>query len=357
VAAPIARYPEPRGPPFKEGAIAAGRLSSVVVSPRLRVSLLVALAASAAAGVTVAATVLMGGEGAGPAPAARPRQGVPPLVLDLGVRDDEEARALRRAALLYGRGRRAEAERLFLRYPSDEARVGAALAAWPAGFERLAALAEERPRSGVVQLHLGLALYWRGLVGRAQAAWRRAKAVQPDSLYAVRAADLLHPEDPVPGLPQFVPSFPSPPGLARLSPPQQLALLARRARQGGAREKILYGVALQRLGRPLSARRQLAAAAALAPRDAEAQTAAAVALFDKDRPQLAFARLGPLARAFPRRATVRFHLGLLLLWLGRVEEARRQFRLARAVEPGSRPAREAGRFLEQLAALRPAAGG
>ncbi|MER3410002.1 MAG: hypothetical protein C4306_07865, partial [Thermoleophilia bacterium] len=170
----------------------------------------------------------------------------------------------------------------------------------------------------------------------------------PDTLYAVRAADLLHPEDPVPGLPQFVPSFSPPAEIARLAPPEQLRQLARRAQNGGPQAKILYGLALQRLGRPLSARRELEAAAALAPGNAEAQTAAAVALFDKDRPQQAFARLGPLSRAFPKAATVRFHLGLLLLWLGRVEEARRQFRLAQAVEPGSPLAREAGRFLTQL---------
>ncbi len=318
------------------------------MSPRLRIYLLVSLAALAAAGATVGATLLTAEGAEAPTPSARPRPGAPPLLLDLGVRMDAEAQALRRAARLYERGRRAQAERLFLRYGSDEARVGAALAAWPAGFERLAALAEARPKSGVVQLHLGLALYWRGFLPEARAAWRRAKAGAPDSLYAVRASDLLHPEDPVPGLPRFIPSFPSPPELASLSPPEQLRLLARRARDGGARDKILYGVALQRLGRPLSARRELEAAAALAPEDAEAQTAAAVALFDKDRPERAFARLGSLSRAFPRAATVRFHLGLLLLWLGQVDEARRQLRLAQAAEPRSFLAREARRFLEQL---------
>ncbi len=327
------------------------------MSPRLRVSLVVGAAAAAAAGATVGATILQSGGEQGRASSLRARSGVPPLLLDLGVRSDGEAQALRRAAALYARGRRQEAEGLFIRYRSDEARVGAALAAWPAGFERLAVLAERRPRSAVVQLHLGLALYWRGFPGEARAAWRRAKKAGPDSLYAVRAADLLHPEYPVPGLPQFVPSFPAPAGIDRLAPPRQYALLSARARRGGVRDKLLYGVALQRLGRLLSARRAFAAAAALAPGDAEARTAAAVALFDKDRPQQAFAGLGRLTRIFPRAATVRFHLGLLLLWLGRVEEARRQLRLARTVEPGSRLAAEAGRFLAQLGSLPSGAGG
>lgn len=328
------------------------------VSPRLRVSLLVALVAAAAGGLTVGATLLTssGGEQASQ-PAGRPRSGVPPLVLDLGVRTDPEARALRRAAGLYAGGRRHDAHAIFARYRSLEARIGRAFSDWPQGAREIAVLAQESPRSGVVQLHLGLALFWQGRLAEARSAWRRAKAVQPDSLYAVRAADLLHPEDPVPGLPLFVPSFPSPPELERLPPPRQFALLAERARRGGVRDKLLYGVALQRLGRPLSARREFAAAAALAPANAEAQVAAAVGLFDKDRPQRAFARLGPLSRAFPRAATVRFHLGLLLLWIGSVEEAKRQFRLAQAVEPGSRLAAEAGRFLEQLSSVRPGRGG
>ena len=47
---------------------------------------------------------------------------------------------------------------------------------------------------------------------------------------------------------------------------------------------------------------------------------------------------------------MRFHLGLLLLWLGRVEEARRQLELAQAAEPGSIPADQATEFLRRLPA-------
>ena len=109
--------------------------------------------------------------------------------------------------------------------------------------------------------------------------------------------------------------------------------------------KILYGVALQRLGRPVSAERMFAEAARLAPRDPEAQTAAAVGLF----PGLRRARLRGSARLDPRlwAATVRFHLGLCLLWLGNVDMAKRQLLLAR-----KRPVRpspgEANDLLERL---------
>ena len=120
-----------------------------------------------------------------------------------------------------------------------------------------------------------------------------------------------------------------------------------------AHAKLLYGLALQRLGHRISARRQYDAAARLAPRDADAQVAAAIGRFDKSRPSEAFSRLGPLTRRFPQAATVRFHLGLLLLWLaknrpGSVVEAKRQLRLAQQEEPGSPLAREAKRLLDGL---------
>ena len=66
----------------------------------------------------------------------------------------------------------------------------------------------------------------------------------------------------MPGLPTYVAGFPAPP-LRGLTPPAQLARLERDARTGGAREKILYGIALQHLGRPVSAARAFDAAAKL----------------------------------------------------------------------------------------------
>lgn len=278
------------------------------------------------------------------------RAGRPPLVLDLGVRTDPEAVALRRAAALYGEKHYREAARIFSRYDSVEARIGAALSAWPGGFDRIAEIARERPASGAGELALGLGLFWQGRGADARAAWRRAKRAAPDSLYAVRAADFLHPEYPVPGLPVFVPGFRPPAALDKLAPPEQLSFLRRRARDGSAGETLLYGVALQRLGRPVAAERAFRTAAKLAPDDPESLTAAAVGLFDKDQPSRAFSRLGPLARKYPKAATVRFHLGLLLLWLGRVDEARRQLQLAQAAEPGSIPANQATEFLRRLPA-------
>ena len=108
-------------------------------------------------------------------------------------------------------------------------------------------------------------------------------------------------------------------------------------------------MALQRLGRQLSAARVFAAAARARRRtNVEAQVAAAVGRFDKARPAEAFSRLGPLTRRFPDRPTVRFHLGLLLLWSGEVKEAKRSWRGRRGVEPGSPLAARGERYLDEL---------
>ena len=84
----------------------------------------------------------------------------------------------------------------------------------------------------------------------------------------------------------------------------------------------------------------------------EAQVAAAVGRYDKDAPQRAFSRLGPLVRVFPHAPTVRFHLGLLLLWLNQVEQAKKELRLARAEGPGTPIGKEADVFLKRLSRLR-----
>jgi tetratricopeptide (TPR) repeat protein len=319
------------------------------VNTRLRVFFLVALAAATAAAVTTAVAWLTTDRPS--APRATP-SGPPPLALDLRERVGPEAAALRRAQSLYRSGRRDDAARIFARYGSAEARVGAALAAWPrATVDRLAALARARPRSGVVLLNLGIALLWDGRRGAAERAWRAASERDPDSYYAVRADDFLHP-DFAPGLPAFLPSVASPLAVRRLPPHAELRALARAARRGDPEAKLLYGAALQTLDRPLSAEHEFAAAATLAPHSVEAQVAAAVARFRKSDPSLAFSRLGPLARRFPRASTVRFHLGLLLLWIGELRQARRELTLAVSDSPASRPGREAKRLLASLRSIR-----
>lgn len=191
--------------------------------------------------------------------------------------------------------------------------VRQALRAWPAGtVRRLRILAERYPHSALVRLELGLALAFAGSEADASRAWHESRRVQPDSPSAVRAADLLHPNTP-PGLPPFVPAF------------TEARTVAQR--------HLLRGVAFQQALRPVSAEGEFAAAARAAPKDPESLTAAAVGLYDKDKPALAFSRLGPLAGRFPHSQTVRFHLGLLLIYLGDVAQAKRELALARTDGP------------------------
>ncbi len=307
------------------------------MSARLRVWLVVAAIAAAAGAATVGAVALTRDD---PSPeAAEP----PPLFLDLGVRTDDEARDLRRAATLYQRGELAEAGRLFARHDSAEARVGLAFASWPDTLPRLRALPRDR---AVVRLHRGVAFAALNDEAQARAELRAAARVEPDTPYAVRASDFLHPRF-APGLPLFVPEAPFPQRLAALEPPQQFAAVEAEASRS-VEATLRHGTALQQLGRPVSARRAFDDALRRAPADPEALTAAAVSRFEKSRPALAFGRLGPLTRRFPRAQTVRFHLGVLLLWIGDVAGARSQLERARALGPETRLGREAKRFLDRL---------
>jgi tetratricopeptide (TPR) repeat protein len=324
------------------------------VTARTRIIGLVALASAAAVAVVAVAVVSAGDGSQEPGMEAQPRPGRPPLSLSLGFRDDPEARDLARGSTLYARGNVAAAARLFERHDSLEAKVGLALASWPDGYDRLEQLAKLYPKSGLVQLHLGLARLWAGR-GDPVAAWQAVDESEPDSPYAVLAGNLLFPKLPR-GLPAFVPSFGAPAEVAKLPPARQLAALEARAQRGGARELLLYGVGLQRVGRPLSARDAFNRAARKAPGDPEANVAAAVGRFDKARPADAFGRLGPLTRRFPNDPTVRFHLGLLLLWTANIDEAERQFRLASAIQPSSPMALEAGRYLETIRKARGSGG-
>jgi tetratricopeptide (TPR) repeat protein len=322
------------------------------MSPRARIIVIAGAAACLAAGGTVALAVITSNGKGGKESQPVPLGGAPPLALDLGVRTDPEARALRRADRLLKK-RRAAAARIFAHYDSPAAQIGAAIATWPDdSLSEIERLAREQPKDSLVLLHLGYANLWAGKSEQADAAWRRAASAQPDTMSAQRADDALHPGFP-PGEPLFVPSFEPPARLANLSPPRQLELLARSASKPNARAKLVYGLALQRLGRRVSARRQYEDAARLSPNDPETKVAAALGRFDKSNPSAAFSRLGPLTRRYPRAATVRFHLGLMLLWMARAQpgalaEGRRQLRLAAKDQPGSPLAREAKRLLAGL---------
>jgi tetratricopeptide (TPR) repeat protein len=210
--------------------------------------------------------------------------------------------------------------------------VQRAMSAWPEGtVSTMRRLEKEHPGSSFVRLNLGLALFWQRDEAGAAEAWREAKRLEPDTPSAVRAGDLLHPNSPH-GLPQFQPSF---------------------TRATTKVERLLLeGVRLQQSWRPVSAEKKFAEAARLAPNLPDAQVAAAVGLYDKDRPALAFGRLGPLIRRFPQSQSVRYHLGLLSVWLGRFADARREFELATRLAPATALGKDARELAKRLANVR-----
>lgn len=316
------------------------------MSARTRVRLIVGVFALVAAAVVAGVALISRGD-------SSPDRKAPVLELSVLLGDDAEAQALRSAERAYDSGQTQEARSQFTAVLRDdpesvEAAVGAAIASWPDGtLERLRELEAAHPDSALVHLHLGLALYAEGQQDAAAAEWRKGVEAEPDSQSAVRAGDLLHPEM-APGLPSFFTAVEAPQGLAGKSAQEQLDVLEETARTGGADEWILYGTALQRVGKPLSARAAFDRALELAPESLDAKVAAAVGRFDKDDPSAAFSRLGPLARDNPDSALVRFHLGVLLLWIRDIKDARAQLEKAAATMPESLYSREAKSLLSRL---------
>ena len=261
--------------------------------------LIVAVVGAAAAGLTVGLTALTSGKDGGVA-ALQPRAGTPPLALDLGVRIDPEAKALRNAARLYNSGRRAASRPIFARYHSLQARVGLAISRWP----------DDSLRDVQGSPPLALAVRSRGSTsgsrtsGRAGARRRSRPGGRRFGSSPTRrrlcTRTICSIRTWLRGCPSLCRRSPRRPESRDTSPPRQLAALAAAAARPDARAKLLYGIALQRLGKPLSAKRQYSAAALLEPADPEALVAAAVGSFSKAKPSIAFSRLGPLARRFRR---------------------------------------------------------
>lgn len=286
-----------------------------------------------------------------PGAVTKARPGRPPLELEFGLRSDPEARALAQAEALLNQGRQtARAAEIFRRYHSLEARLGLAFTEWHGASSLKAVQQIARPHADdpAALLNLGSADYQAGRNADAAAAWRRVATRYPDSPYGVDAEDALHGGPP--GLPPIVTPLELPKSIANLPAAAQMAALKRAAAGTNVRAKLLYGTTLWNvLRKPISAERQLAAAAKLAPHDAVVRAAAAVALFSKANPRRAFAQLGPLTAVFPHSAAIQFHLGVLLLYIGENGKAGKHLRAAVADGPRSPYARPARTLLASLA--------
>jgi tetratricopeptide (TPR) repeat protein len=286
-----------------------------------------------------------------PGAVTHPRPGLPLLQLEFGARNTAETRALARAEALYDKDHQTgRAAAIFRRYHSLEAQLGLAFAGWrgASSLDAVKKLAAAHANDPAALLNLGWADYQAGRNADAAAAWRRTATRYPDSPYGVDAEDALHGGPP--GLPPIVTGLALPKAVADLPAAAQLAALKRAAARGGARAKLLYGTTLWNyLRTPISAERQLAAAAKLAPHDPVVRAAAAVARFSKSNPTPAFAHLGPLTAVFPHSAAVEFHLGALLVYIADYGKAAEHLRAALADGPHSPYAQYARTLLASLA--------
>jgi tetratricopeptide (TPR) repeat protein len=305
-----------------------------VAARNRRVVVIVALAALIAAASVVGVTLLQtrGESTTLPGSVIKPRSGIPPLFFDFGVRSDQEAQDLTRGAELLNAKHVAAARAIFQRYHSLQAQIGLAFANWPTnGLSTVQTLAAQNPNSPVAGYHLGWAFYWSGRVADAAAEWKRIATRYPDSPESVEAENVLYPADQS-GLPDLDLQVTIPRAPTRAA---QLRLLAAAARKPDVQAKLAYGAFLWQLWHRVSAERQFAAAARLAPHNPYARTAAAVGLFTKGAPVRSFSRLGPLTAVFPRAPVVRFELGLLLISTAQPAKGLKQLRLAAAEAPRS----------------------
>ena len=188
--------------------------------------------------------------------------------------------------------------------------------------ELLEPLSLRAPNDPVVQFNFGTALFCAGYVDDAEQAFRQAKKAGYDTYYEIQADTILHPQFFQQGYPIFEPQGDDP--------------------------LLIQGVVLQRRGKQHSAEQLYARAARLHPGDDEAQVAAAVGRFNEDNLSASFSRLGPLVKRFPHSQSVRFHLGLLLAWTGQRDQAVKEFRLARNLNPRSTLGRQSSTFLRGL---------
>lgn len=203
------------------------------------------------------------------------------------------------------------------------AQIRQAFADWPKGsIPAMLKLQLAYPTDPVVQFYVGLAYAWAGYDGAAVAPLKAAEKYGRNTPIELSAEALLNPED------------------APINPTFQLS---------GQEDSLLrQGAQLEADGHVHSAEALFARDARLHPNDAEAQAAAAFGLFDKDDPSLAFGKLGPLAKRFPRSQSVHFNLGYLLVVIGETKDATTQFRETRQLGPSTQLGVEATRFLAAI---------
>jgi tetratricopeptide (TPR) repeat protein len=204
-----------------------------------------------------------------------------------------------------------------------------------ATISRLELLAASSP---FARYELGVVQLWAGRLPQATSALKAVRDAAPESFYGVKADDLLHPTMQA-GYPLFVPADTPPEGATEAS-----LKAAADAAPNDAKAQLQYGSALQSAGRRTEALAAYGQALKADPTSIEAQVALALAAFKKDDPAKAFGTVGPLVRDHKNDPSPRFHLAMMLLWIGQPEKAQAEFRQVASEAPGTRLARLAEFF-------------
>ncbi len=204
-----------------------------------------------------------------------------------------------------------------------------------ATVSRLELLAATSP---FARYELGVVQLWAGRLPQATAALKSVRDGEPESFYGVKADDLLHPTMQ-PGYPLFVPADNPPEGATAESLKSAAA-----AAPNDAKAQLQYGASLQSAGNRKDALAVYGQALRADPTSIEAQVALALAAFSKDDPSKAFGTIGPLVRDHSNDPSPRFHLGMMLLWIGQPDKAQAEFRQVASEAKGTRLARLAEFF-------------
>lgn len=227
----------------------------------------------------------------------------------------------------------------------DRATIALAFTTWdarqPDRTIELIRAAERRNPSAFAQYHEAVAVLWAGRAAEAQDLLLalRDREAEP-SFYRTKADDLLHPGYEA-GYPSFVPQT------ARTTSIADLVERAK-ARPDDVATLRELGTVLLVGGRRADAATAFRRALALDPEDIETRVALAVATFDKDDPSASIGQIGPLVRDRPRDPLPRFHLGVLLGWIGERDLARSEFRQVVESDPGGRYAVFAREAMDSL---------
>jgi tetratricopeptide (TPR) repeat protein len=312
------------------------RSSGIPTDRRRRILLLTAVALVAGGAGATAVALTSGGDGGTTQAATRaaPFKGKPPLSLELpgpAVPKDAtpaERLAIARARLPSGDVRIRVGEAIVGYDPHDPSRALAALRALPQD-------------DAVVTFHLGLAEIWAGNRQAAIDAWERTKRLDPFGYYGTLADDALHPP------PQQHLGYPPyfPPRPVNGTPAELRA--AAQAHPDEPGRWLDLAVALESQDRPaaLAAARR---AVELDPNGISARVAFLVLSYDKDDPAKTFGQLGPLLQQTGGNTEIRFHLGVLSLWIGLRDKALGEFRQVAKDQPDGPYARFANAFVAEL---------